>query len=73
MKRNNHKMSPEILSLLYDVYGTGNDIEILIWRMLDDPAGPMTEDEIVNMLQGIIELHKSRCRKLQLGLNHENQ
>ena len=71
MKNNNHKMSPEILSLLYDVYGTGNDIEILIWRMLDDPAGPMTEDEIVNTLQGIIELHKSRCRKLQQKMNNE--
>ncbi len=66
-------MSPEILSLLYDVYGTGNDIEILIWIILYEPAGSMTEEEIVNMLQGIIELHKSRCRKLQLGLNHENQ
>ena len=58
-------MNPEIEELLFDVYDTNKDIKILLWRMLDDPARPMSEDEIVNTLHGIIELHKSRCRKLQ--------
>ena len=67
------KMSPNIRTLLYDVYGTNKDIEAVIWRMYEDPAGPMSEDEIINTLQGIIELHKARCRKLQQGMKYENK
>jgi hypothetical protein len=32
--------------------------------MYDDPDGPMTEDEISNVLIGLSELHETRCRKL---------
>ena len=65
-------MNPEIRTLLYDVYDTGKDIESLLWRMSDDPAGPITEDEIANMLEGILELHKTRCRILQQRLDNSN-
>ena len=30
----------------------------------DDPDGPMTEDEIANVLIGLAELHETRCKKL---------
>jgi len=32
--------------------------------VFDDPNGPMTEDEIGNLLVGLSELHNTRCIKL---------
>jgi hypothetical protein len=32
--------------------------------MMDDPDGPLTEDEIANVLIGLTELHDIRCKKL---------
>jgi hypothetical protein len=31
---------------------------------MDDPDGPLTEDEIANVLIGLTELHDIRCKKL---------
>ena len=33
-------------------------------RVCDDPDGPLTEDEIENVLIGLSELHDIRCKKL---------
>tara|TARA_Y100001951_G_scaffold70980_1_gene57923 strand:- start:599 stop:850 length:252 start_codon:yes stop_codon:yes gene_type:complete len=54
---------------MQEMYQTEKDIDLLMWRMVDDPAGPMTEDEIMNTLQGILELHRARCNKLNAKLN----
>jgi hypothetical protein len=31
---------------------------------MDDPDGPMSEDDIANVLIGLTELHDIRCKKL---------
>ena len=41
-----------------------DDLDAITERILDDPDGPMTEDEIGNLLLGLNALHDTRCRKL---------
>ena len=43
---------------------TKDDIHAITDRILDDPNGPMTEDQIANILIGLSELHETRCKKL---------
>ena len=40
------------------------DTEAIAERVYDDPDGPMTEDQIGNVLIGLSELHDIRCKKL---------
>ena len=44
-------------------WNTKDDLESITSRMMDDPD-PMSEDDIVNVLIGLIELHDIRCKKL---------
>ena len=46
------------------VWNTKDDLESITHRMMDDPDGPMTEDELTNVLIGLSELHDIRCKKL---------
>ena len=46
------------------VWNTKDDLESITHRMMDDPDGPMSEDEITNVLIGLSELHDIRCKKL---------
>jgi hypothetical protein len=46
------------------VWNTKDDLESITSRMMDDPDGPLTEDEIANVLIGLTELHDIRCKKL---------
>ena len=46
------------------VWNTKDDLESITHRMMDDPDGPMSEDEITNVLVGLSELHDIRCKKL---------
>ena len=53
-------LEAEIMS----VWNTKDDLQSITSRMMDDPDGPMTEDELTNVLIGLSELHDIRCKKL---------
>ena len=53
-------LEAEIMS----VWNTKDDLQSITSRMMDDPDGPMTEDELTNVLIGVGELHDIRCKKL---------
>ena len=53
-------LEAEIMS----VWSTKDDLESITYRLMDDPDGPLTEDEIANVLIGLTELHDIRCKKL---------
>ena len=48
---------------IMNVWNTKDDLQSITRRMLDDPD-PMSEDDIANVLIGLIELHDIRCKKL---------
>jgi len=49
---------------IQNVWQTKDDLDSITGRLYDDPDGPMTEDEIGNVLCGLSELHETRCKKL---------
>ena len=51
---------------IFNVWHTKDDLDVIAERILDAPGGPMTEDEVGNLLIGLSELHETRCRKLFL-------
>ena len=53
-------LEEEIQNVWYSV----NDLNTILYRMMDAPDGPPSEDEVTNMLIGLKEIHKSRCLKL---------
>ena len=49
---------------IQNVWHTKEDLDAIAERVYDDPDGPMTEDEIGNVLIGLSVLHETRCKKL---------
>ena len=49
---------------IQNVWHTKDDLDAIAERVYDDPDGPMTEDEIGNVLIGLSVLHETRCKKL---------
>jgi len=49
---------------IQNVWQTKDDLDAITERIYDDPDGPMTEDEIMNVLTGLSELHETRMKKL---------
>ena len=49
---------------IQNIWQTKDDLDAIAERHYDDPEGPMTEDEISNVLIGLSELHETRCKKL---------
>jgi hypothetical protein len=49
---------------ILNVWQTKDDLDAIAERICDDPDGPLTEDEIENVLIGLSELHDIRCKKL---------
>ena len=49
---------------LHKVWATEEDLETILYRIMDAPDGPPSEDDIINMLTGLKEIHNSRCIKL---------
>ena len=47
---------------IMNVWNTKDDLQSITGRMMDDPDGPLTEDELTNVLIGLSELHDIRCR-----------
>jgi len=59
-KYDRFNLEAEIMS----VWNTKDDLQSITSRMMDDPDGPMSEDDIANVLIGLTELHDIRCKKL---------
>ena len=59
-KYDRFNLEAEIMS----VWNTKDDLQSITSRMMDDPDGQMTEDELANVLIGLGELHDIRCKKL---------
>lgn len=49
---------------IQNVWQTKDDLTAITERIYDDPDGPMTDDEIGNVLTGLSELHETRMKKL---------
>ena len=49
---------------IMSVWSTADDIDTFLYRYLDSPAEPLSEDDISNTLIGIKTLHDQRCQKL---------
>jgi len=49
---------------IQNVWNTENDLDTIAYRIMDAKDGPPSEDDVVNMLLGLKEIHKSRCIKL---------
>ena len=49
---------------IQNVWQTADDLDTILYRIMDAPDGPPSEDEVTNMLIGLKEIHKSRCLKL---------
>ena len=49
---------------IQNVWQTADDLDTILYRIMDAPDEPPTEDAITNMLIGLKEIHKSRCLKL---------
>jgi hypothetical protein len=61
MKMNNRfDLETEIMS----VWHTANDLDTMLYKLIDAPGGPPSEDTIANMLIGLKEIHEARCEKL---------
>ena len=46
------------------VWGTVEDLDTILYRIMDASEGPPSEDDITTMLMGLKEIHNSRCMKL---------
>jgi len=51
---------------IQNVWHTKDDLDVITERFLDAPDGPMTDDEVGNLLIGLSRLHEIRCKKLFL-------
>ena len=60
MKYDRFNLEEEIMN----VWCTAEDLDTILYRIMDAADGPPTEDEITNMLIGLKEIHNSRCMKL---------
>ena len=46
------------------VWGAVEDLDTILYRIMDASEGPPSEDDITTMLIGLKEIHNSRCMKL---------
>ena len=49
---------------IMSTWSTADDIDTFLYRYLDSPAEPLSEDDISNTLLGIKTLHDQRCQRL---------
>jgi len=49
---------------IHKVWATEEDLDTILYRIIDAPEEHPTEDEITYMLIGLKEIHNSRCIKL---------
>ena len=60
MKYDRFNLEEEIQS----VWGAVEDLDTILYRIMDASDGPPSEDDITTMLMGLKEIHNSRCMKL---------
>ena len=60
MKYDRFNLEEEIQS----VWSTVEDLDTILYRIMDASEGPPSEDDITTMLMGLKEIHNSRCMKL---------
>ena len=51
-----------------DTYNIFNELETILYKIGDAPTQP-TEDELMNMLIGVMDLHKVRYEKMWASWN----
>ena len=51
-----------------DTYNIFNELETILYKVGDAPTQP-TEDELMNMLIGVMDLHKVRYEKMWASWN----
>jgi len=49
---------------IQNVWITSDDLNTILFRVLDDLDGPPSEDQLSNLLIGLQEMHDSRCKEL---------
>ena len=49
---------------IHKVWATEEDLDTILYRIIDAPEEHPSEDELTNMLIGLKEIHNSRCIKL---------
>ena len=49
---------------IQNVWHTEEDLDTILYRIMDASEGPPSEDDITTMLMGLKEIHNSRCMKL---------
>jgi hypothetical protein len=62
------KKMEQFESDMSDTYNIFNELETILYKVGDAPAQP-TEDELMNMLIGVIDLHKVRYEKMWASWN----
>ena len=60
MKYDRFNLEEEIQS----VWASVEDLDTILYRIMDATDGPPSEDDITTMLMGLKEIHNSRCMKL---------
>ena len=54
----------DIEQAIMSVWSIDQDIDNLLWKLMDSPEGPMTEDDLANYLIGIQQILNVRCERL---------
>jgi hypothetical protein len=54
----------DIEQAIMAVWSTDQDIDNLLWQLMDSTEGPMSEDELANYLIGINQILRVRCERL---------
>jgi len=62
MKQQNDRFNLE--EEIQKVWSTEEDLNTILYRIMDAHEGPPSEDVITTMLMGLKEIHNSRCMKL---------
>jgi hypothetical protein len=71
----------DLETAITDVLWVEKDIDNLLWRIMDSPEGPMTEDDLANYLIGLKTVLNLRgeilwdtfCQVLKLDQYRENK
>lgn len=54
----------DIEEAIMSVWSVDQDIDNLLWKIMDSPEGPMTEDDLANYLIGVKSILNARCERL---------
>lgn len=54
----------DIEEAIMSVWSVDQDIDNLLWKLMDSPEGPMSEDDLANYLIGVKSILNARCERL---------